>query len=143
MQPTEHFSVSELACPCCGRNECVDALPVAMEQFRAVVDRAVVPDSGYRCEVHNAKVGGAKNSQHRLGNAADVVTNPAMSPHQMYQAALKVPAFAAGGLGVSLKPDGYIHMDIRTGGPRRWCYDLAGKECPWDPKFDVPLEAIT
>jgi hypothetical protein len=58
-----------------------------------------------------------------------------MTAQQMYAAARAVPAFRNGGIGVALH-QGYIHVDVRPT-LARWCYDLDGKACAWDPTLDV------
>ena len=74
----EYFNESEFACRCCGQLP-----PSARENIRALVDNVLDParrklgkpvfvNSGFRCEKHNAEVGGVKNSQHLRGEAADV-----------------------------------------------------------------------
>lgn len=73
-QLSEHFHETEFACRCCGRvhpegvpSELVDHL----EALRAHFGKPVRINSGYRCPRHNARVGGAKNSLHMAGKAAD------------------------------------------------------------------------
>lgn len=74
----EYFKKSEFACRCCSQLP-----PSARENIRALVDNVLDParrklgkpvfvNSGYRCEKHNAEVGGVKNSQHMKGEAADI-----------------------------------------------------------------------
>ena len=69
---TKNFKVSEFACKCCGKNK-IDQRVINMAQ--TIRDELGVPvgvNSGYRCEKHNAEVGGVKNSKHVLGLAADL-----------------------------------------------------------------------
>ena len=42
-----------------------------LEDLRLLYGRPLSPTSGQRCEFWNKKVGGAPESQHLLGNAAD------------------------------------------------------------------------
>ena len=74
----EYFKESEFACRCCRQLP-----PSARENIRALVDNVLDParrklgkpvfvNSGFRCEKHNAEVGGVKNSQHLRGEAADI-----------------------------------------------------------------------
>jgi zinc D-Ala-D-Ala carboxypeptidase len=135
---SQHFSAAELACHHCGENECNPSLVDALEALRAIVGVPIAVDDAYRCATHNAAVGGVKNSEHELGLAADIRI-AGMTPAAMYVAALKVPAFADGGIGVA-EGHGYIHVDTR---PRkaRWCYDAAGRPCIWDAKLDAAVQA--
>ena len=72
-QDTKNFKVSEFACKCgCGFNK-IDQRVMNMSQ--ALRDELGVPvkvNSGCRCEKHNTKVGGVKNSKHTKGLAADL-----------------------------------------------------------------------
>lgn len=142
----EHFQEEELRCrgslrgvpPCpyCGGvNKCDQILVDALEELRALVGVPILVDDAYRCPGHNAQVGGVKGSQHELGIAADIKIQ-GMTPAEMYRAALQVPAFANGGIGVSDAPSGYIHLDCRPH-RARWTYNLQGKESPWNPALDI------
>jgi uncharacterized protein YcbK (DUF882 family) len=120
-------------------NECTAELVNALEALRDIVgDVPIIVDDAYRCPEHNQKVGGVPNSEHVLGLAADIKIK-GMTPAEMYAAALKVPAFANGGIGVA-EHQGYIHVDTR---PRvaRWCYDVHGKACAWNPELDRSINA--
>lgn len=74
----KYFKVNEFVCRCCRQ-----LLEEEMENIEALAERALDPvrekfgrpikvNSGYRCPKHNAKVGGARNSQHMAGEAADI-----------------------------------------------------------------------
>jgi len=112
---TEHFTISEAACKCCGR--VVDDLDILkntaqmMEQIRAILgDKPVKVLSWCRCPKHNAAVGGAKDSFHMRGEAVDFVVRH-LSPREVQE---KLKAHA-GGLGLYV---GFTHAD--TGPRRRW-----------------------
>ena len=75
------FKEKELCCKCCGQLP-----PFARENIEALVENVLDPareklgspiivNSGYRCPKHNAAVGGASNSQHMRGEAADIRPN--------------------------------------------------------------------
>jgi len=72
---SEHFSSHEFACKCgCGSDGIDPSLIVLLEWLRAEMGgRAVAVNSGVRCPAYNAQIGGASNSQHLHGRAADVV----------------------------------------------------------------------
>ncbi len=140
---SEHFSESELSCHgmesnppcgCGGANECQMSLINALEALRAIVGVPIGVDDAYRCPFHNAAVGGVPHSQHEEGLAADIQIQ-GMTPAEMYKAALQVPAFADGGIGVA-EHGGYIHVDVR-GSKARWCYGANGQQCGWDSALDV------
>ena len=72
--------------------------------------------STWRSEEHNANIGGAKDSQHVLGNAGDV-TFPGKTLEEMYQAAV---AEHFGGIGLYPDPgQNFIHVDTRSN-PGTW-----------------------
>ncbi|MGE0200351.1 MAG: YcbK family protein [Candidatus Melainabacteria bacterium] len=76
-----------------------------LQVVRDLLNRPVHINSGYRNPEHNAAVGGARNSYHLLGMAADVVI--AGMPARAVQAFLK---HWSGGLGAYA---GFTHLDIR------------------------------
>ena len=45
---------------------------LVLDPLREMYGKAITVNSGYRCPKLNAAVGGAKNSQHMRGNAADI-----------------------------------------------------------------------
>lgn len=68
-----NFSRSEFKCPHCGRLEGPsDRLLDALQALRTAKGRALTIISGYRCPTKNAAVGGASNSRHMAGDAADI-----------------------------------------------------------------------
>lgn len=107
----------------------------ALESLRALVGVPITVDDAYRCEYHNAAVGGVPNSQHVQGIAADIKIQ-GMTPSEMYTAALQIPAFAGGGIGVSESATGYVHLDTRPE-LSRWSYDIEGRQV----KFNPPISA--
>lgn len=130
-----HFTDAELRCRCgCGTNACTQELMDALEALRGIVGVPITINSAYRCPAHNLAIHGEPNSQHMLGLAADIRI-AGMTTRQMYRAAVQVPAFRDGGIGVAAH-QGYIHVDVR-GTHARWCYSLTGAPCTWDRSLDV------
>lgn len=71
---SEHFSEYEFECHC-GKCELVkppEELLNVLEDVRSHFGRPVTVMSGYRCEIHNKNVGGAKKSRHKKGDASDI-----------------------------------------------------------------------
>jgi uncharacterized protein YcbK (DUF882 family) len=72
------FKEQELCCKCCGQlppfaRENIEALVCeVLDPAREKLGSPIVVNSGYRCPKHNKEVGGATNSQHLLGQAADI-----------------------------------------------------------------------
>jgi zinc D-Ala-D-Ala carboxypeptidase len=74
---SEHFWWTEFACRCnraaCARIRVDRRLVAGLERLRALAyPRGLTITSGYRCPAHNAAVGGATESQHVHGTAADL-----------------------------------------------------------------------
>jgi zinc D-Ala-D-Ala carboxypeptidase len=111
-----HFSKAEFACRCCGELKIDKRLIAALEQLRALAGTAILIHDGYRCPGRNQEVGGVTDSEHTRGLAADVGI-PGLSLQQMYDLALQIPTFAAGGIGVY--DGGFLHLDVRSY-PARW-----------------------
>lgn len=111
---SSHFAETEFACRCCGLVRVNMRLVQMLEQLREHLgSRPVVITSGYRCEKHNYAVGGVKNSQHLLGNAADILVTGVVS-EKVAAAADDISFSGLGGY------SGFTHVDIRPGLPVRW-----------------------
>lgn len=73
MKLTEHFNDTEFTCRCgCGTNNISRLLVDKLERARVACGCKFIITSGTRCEKHNAKVGGVKNSAHVKGYAVDI-----------------------------------------------------------------------
>ena len=111
---SEHFSRHEFACKCgCGRDT-IDAETLKLcEIVREFVGYPVTVASGYRCEIHNRRVGGGTRSQHLYGRAADLVVTDPASVYEML--CKRFPdEFGFGRYGT------FVHVDTRSNGPARW-----------------------
>ena len=111
---SRYFAETEFACRCCGQVRVNPRLVHLLEQLREQLGgKPVVVSSAYRCVAHNRAVGGAKQSQHLLGNAADVIVTGA---------ALRDVAAVAEKLGFAGvgRYNGFTHVDVRDGGKARW-----------------------
>lgn len=70
---TKNFSRHEFACrDSCGLDNISPRLVQILQAIRDHYDKPVHITSGLRCPKYNRKVGGARNSQHMLGTAADI-----------------------------------------------------------------------
>lgn len=84
MKLTEHFSLEELIASQTATRQGIynepspqikinlDRLAKTLEQVRMLVNRPIIISSGYRSVALNRAVGGADNSAHTLGLAADI-----------------------------------------------------------------------
>jgi uncharacterized protein YcbK (DUF882 family) len=118
---SKNFDRSEFACRgdnCCGHSAPIDPdLIAALQLLRDRIARPLTITSGFRCNRHNAAVGGADNSLHTLGMAADVIPPENMSPEQMAVIAEEIDRFKNGGIGIYPK---WVHLDVRRTGKARW-----------------------
>jgi uncharacterized protein YcbK (DUF882 family) len=108
-----NFKLQEFECKHCRAVKIDPELVRRLQAMREEIGKPVIINSGYRCPAHNKAIGGATNSQHLYGRAADIIC-PGLAIGQLYAVAEKY--FADGGLG---KYIGYIHVDVR-GVKARW-----------------------
>ena len=102
-----HFRPEEIACRHCGELPQTIDLEVLdkLELLRARLGRPLKINSGYRCGIHNALIGGATFSQHK-SLAVDI----SLSGHDqetLYRTALQI-----GFLGIGIA-ETFIHLDMR------------------------------
>lgn len=107
----KHFKLDEFRCRHCRKLKLDINLLIKLEELRAKTGPLII-NSGYRCPIHNKNVGGATNSQHLKGTAADVRSTK-MNPGQVYNYADKI--FSNGGVG---KYNTFTHVDVRNGRSR-------------------------
>ena len=71
---SDHFTLSEMACKD-GTDKVLYSTDLLkkLEQLRAYGGFTITINSGYRSPAYNKKIGGATNSQHIKGTAADIV----------------------------------------------------------------------
>lgn len=109
-QLTEHFNITEFHCKGsdCGCKETLHApaLSAHLQKIREHFGKPLYITSGYRCKTHNAAVGGAANSRHTKGQAADFYI-PGVEPEEIAKYAESI-----GILGIGLY-DNFVHIDTR------------------------------
>ena len=103
----KNFTPKEIACKGTGEllvdYEAMDAL----QKLRDILGVPVTINSAYRSDSHNRAVGGAPNSQHRLGRAFDIRLTKAIARDKLH-----VAAEAAGYRGVG-DYNTFVHLDTR------------------------------
>ena len=67
-----YFSRKEEWCPCCHSGGLVPDFREKLNKAREIAGVPFVLNSAYRCEKHNAEVGGVETSAHRAGLAVDI-----------------------------------------------------------------------
>ena len=115
---SEHFKLSEFACPHCGANNIKPEFIDRLEEVRKVYGKPMYITSGYRCAAHNAAVGGVDSSAHTEGLAADVACSFAGDRMRLVEIAIG-EGFRRIGIAKT-----FIHLDISTTLPQNvlWIY---------------------
>jgi uncharacterized protein YcbK (DUF882 family) len=108
---SEHFKISEFRCKD-GTEEFLYApeLFYILEKIREHFNSPVIINSGYRTPEWNTKVGGAKNSYHMKGMAADIVVKGVSTD--------KIAKFASECMkdhGGVIRYTNFVHVDVREG----------------------------
>ena len=81
-----------------------------LDMIRRCIGVPMQVSSGYRCEAYNKRVGGAKNSYHKRGMAADIPYPAKYLQRKKDFAKILDEAFSEGGVGVYPT---FVHVDIR------------------------------
>jgi len=83
MKLSENFSTNEVTCRHCKRFKFTPASEKALKLLQILRERFGKPMKvicGYRCEIHNKKVGGVPGSYHKKGQAFDIHMRKIMQP---------------------------------------------------------------
>jgi peptidoglycan hydrolase-like protein with peptidoglycan-binding domain len=112
---SENFNVSEFACKgsgCCSTVQIDEKLVEYVQKIRSHFGVPVTVNSGYRCPTHNKRIGGATNSYHARGMAADISVR-GVAPREVAKYAESI---GVKGIGLyETDHDGYfVHVDSRT-----------------------------
>jgi uncharacterized protein YcbK (DUF882 family) len=99
MQLSEHFTLEELTRSEVAERKGLDNTPNAsevsnlvrlaglLEEVRALLNKPILLNSGFRSKAVNDSVGSRDSSQHRIGCAADIRV-PGMTPKQVVEACI-------------------------------------------------------
>lgn len=116
---SEHFKSTEFDCPC-ARPTCrftaVDEELIHLLELLREQTGALKINSGFRCNAHNAEVGGANESRHPMGQAADVRSVFGLTGSELTILAETIPEIKVNAIGTY---SNRIHIDTR-GYPARW-----------------------
>lgn len=107
---SNNFSSTEFDCHgsgCCSTTEIDPKLVEYLQKIRDHFKAPVSINSAYRCEKHNARIGGASKSKHKYGQAADIVVK-GVAPAEVAKYAESI-----GIKGIGLYPT-FVHIDTRT-----------------------------
>ena len=113
-----HFSIGEMACKD-GSDEVLynTELMEKLEKLRAYGGFTIHINSGYRTPVHNKKIGGATNSQHTKGTAADIVVKK--DGKTVSGKLICCLCQFLGFKGIGYISDKAVHVDMRSSGSYR------------------------
>lgn len=103
---SEHFKVKEFKCK--DGSDFVyidDDLIEILESLRQFIGKPITIISGFRTNAYNHQVGGAQNSYHVQGMAADIKSNMSMVKLAVYAAMM-------GARGIGIYKD-WVHIDTR------------------------------
>lgn len=114
----KYFTMNEFQCkdgcemPASARENIKALVENVLDPVREQLGKPIYVNSGYRCPRHNLKVGGAVNSQHMKGEAADIRCEDNM----MLQRLIK----AQGVFDQMIVYDTFLHVSYkRFGGNRK------------------------
>jgi len=115
---TANFTKEEMACKCgkCGSEggEMDPGFMVKLQTLREAYGKPIHISSGYRCSTHNQAVGGAPNSYHLSGRAADILIPKGEDRYDLVKNIIQLKFFR--GIGIY---DAWIHVDDRNAQYRR------------------------
>jgi len=96
----------------------IQKLANQLQFIRDYIGKPIKINSGYRSQSHNETIEGAKNSQHKLGKAADIVVK-GIKPKQLFK------------IIEELINDGEILQGGLSSYPKFLHYDIRGKKSRW------------
>ena len=107
---SNNFIVKEFACKDGSDKILIDTELVSiLQKIRDHFGKPITINSAYRNATYNKKIGGASNSQHTKGTAADIVVKD-VAPTEVVKYAEYIMA-NKGGIGLY---SGFVHVDVRT-----------------------------
>ena len=108
---SKNFSLREFECKC-GQEDCIGYFASVshllinyLQAIRDVFGKPITITSGIRCPEYNDQVGGAPDSPHLNGDAADILCGNSMDRHELV--ALTHKYFSRVGIGKD-----FIHVDV-------------------------------
>ena len=116
---SEHFEKKDFTCFCCGIFNVNLNFLEKLEKARKIADIAFIVNSGYRCQIHNRKVGGDTVSSHMAGLAADLHIKTSWHRWKIHEALIKA-GFKRIGHGSD-----FLHVDNDDSKPQEvfWIYN--------------------
>lgn len=110
---SRYYNREDLECHCgCGELHVDQLLLDKLDMLCDIFGYKLELSCAYRCPEHNAEVGGVPNSQHALGEAADVICPDNVSVNELASAAEQV---GFDGIGLYYNSE-FVHCDVRDEG---------------------------
>jgi len=112
------FERSEFLCPCCGEEHMDDDFLLLLDRIRSFCWFPFLVSSGWRCEAHNQEIGGADDSAHLRGKAADI---RCLDSAQRAKIITTAVTLGVRRIGIARS---FVHLDIdgTLPKPRIWIY---------------------
>lgn len=107
---SNNFKSTEMDCKgvnCCSNTLIDKQLIIYLQKIRNHFKKPIIINSGYRCAVHNEKVGGARYSKHIQGKAADIVVK-GIEPKEVAKYSESIGIKGIGLYGT------FVHIDSRS-----------------------------
>ena len=120
LERVKWFKPAEFRCPCCQKEQMDVEFVWRLDQLCDAFGLPIRITSGYRCIKHNRAIGGAQNSYHTQGLAADIMCLRSEYRHALMKYIFKMNF---GGIGIYKRQ---IHVDFRS--PARQALWLGGQE---------------
>lgn len=102
----KYFKFDEFKCPCCGQAKMDERLLRKVDRAREIAGIPFIVTSGFRCEKHNAEVGGKPDSAHLTGKAVDVAYKNSRERFAIISSALEA---GFNRIGIA---ENFIHLDV-------------------------------
>ncbi len=115
----KYFKIEEFKCKCgCGRAEMMPQTLEKLDKARELAGVSFKITSGYRCNAHNASVGGESEGAHTRGYAVDIEASTSPTRLSIVSALLQV-GFTRLGIAKT-----FIHVDDDPSRPPKvmWLY---------------------
>lgn len=113
----KYFTLDEFRCKHCGQlppNGMNPKLLEGLDKLREAWGAPIYVSSAFRCNEHNAAVGGVPGSEHTKGNAADVYVDGGSAEFERFrQLCYDIGCFD--GLG-TYRTSQFMHLDTRVNG---------------------------
>lgn len=102
----KYFNLKEFNCKCCSQNKMQQPFLAKLDRARSLSGVPFYINSGFRCTKHNKEIGGAPQSYHLKGAAADISCN------NQTRMRILIGLILAGFTGIGIGRN-FIHVDNR------------------------------